>query len=193
MSTEKIPRQPELFTATEVATFCQVDLKTIHNWANKGTIEHFRTPGRHLRFRRLDLIDFFRRFGYPIPLALRVSKARVLVIDHEPETLGSLQRALGSRFDLTCFEDPFDALIAIGSMHPHVMIVDVYTPYVDGVRMLEKLKSTDTTCHVRVIVYSRNQQLFQPCLNAGANAFVAKPDIALLRTTLNSLLGLEEG
>lgn len=193
MSTEIPPRQPELFTATEVAAFCQVDLKTIHNWANKGTIEHFRTPGRHLRFRRLDLIDFFRRFGYPIPLALRVAKAHVLVIDHEPDTLSSLQRAFGSRFDLTCFEDPFDALIAIGSLHPHVMIVDVDTPYVDGVRMLEKLKSTDTTCHVRAIVYSRNQQYFQPSLDAGASAFVAKPDVAQLRATLNSLLGIEDG
>ena len=39
----------ELFTASEVAKFCQVDLKTIHNWADRGEIRHFRTPGRHLR------------------------------------------------------------------------------------------------------------------------------------------------
>jgi len=40
----------ELFTASEVARFCQVDLKTIHNWSDRGEIRHFRTPGRHLRF-----------------------------------------------------------------------------------------------------------------------------------------------
>ena len=41
-------QQPELFTASDVARFCQVDLKTIHNWSEKGEIRHFRTPGRHL-------------------------------------------------------------------------------------------------------------------------------------------------
>ena len=44
------PIAPELFTASEFAHFCQVDLKTIHNWADKGEIRHFRTPGRHLDF-----------------------------------------------------------------------------------------------------------------------------------------------
>ena len=48
--------QPELFTASELARFCHVDLKTIHNWVEKGEIRHFRTPGRHLRFRRPDVI-----------------------------------------------------------------------------------------------------------------------------------------
>jgi len=51
----------ELFTASEVARFCQVDLKTIHNWADRGEIRHFRTPGRHLRFRRVDVLDFLRK------------------------------------------------------------------------------------------------------------------------------------
>ena len=55
----------ELFTASEVARFCQVDLKTIHNWADRGEIRHFRTPGRHLRFRRVDVLDFLRKYGYP--------------------------------------------------------------------------------------------------------------------------------
>ena len=46
-------RKPkDLFTASQIARFCQVDLKTIHNWADRGQIQHFRTPGRHLRFRR---------------------------------------------------------------------------------------------------------------------------------------------
>jgi hypothetical protein len=38
----------DLFTAPEVARFCKVDLKTIHNWVDRQQIEHFRTPGRHL-------------------------------------------------------------------------------------------------------------------------------------------------
>lgn len=62
------PISPDtLFTAAQLAGFCQVDLKTIHNWVDRGKIAHFRTPGRHLRFRRADVLQFLQTTGYPIP------------------------------------------------------------------------------------------------------------------------------
>lgn len=54
-------------TTTDLARICEVDLKTIHNWADKGKIKHFRTPGRHLRFERTAVIEFLKHFGYPVP------------------------------------------------------------------------------------------------------------------------------
>lgn len=57
----------ELFSAPEVAQIVAVDLKTIHNWVNRGNIKAFRTPGRHLRIRRGDVLSFMKEFGYPIP------------------------------------------------------------------------------------------------------------------------------
>lgn len=56
-----------LFKGTDLAGFCGCDLKTIHNWADKGKIEHFRTPGRHLRFKPEDVKTFLEKYGYPIP------------------------------------------------------------------------------------------------------------------------------
>src|SRR3954452_2630182 len=93
--------QPELFTASDVARFCQVDLKTIHNWADKDEIRHFRTPGRHLRFRRLDVLDFLGKYGYPIPDILRAGKPKVVIIDEDPNTLATLRRTLSRRFEVT--------------------------------------------------------------------------------------------
>src|SRR5258708_34113094 len=90
-------RAPELFTASDVARFCQVDLKTIHNWADKGEIRHFRTPGRHLRFRRLDVLDFLRKYGYPIPEVLRMGKPKVVIIAEDPQGLAAPRRALARR------------------------------------------------------------------------------------------------
>jgi excisionase family DNA binding protein len=54
-------------TTTELARFCEVDAKTIHNWADEGEIESFRTPGRHLRFTRAAVIKFLKTQGYPLP------------------------------------------------------------------------------------------------------------------------------
>ena len=116
-----------------------MDLKTIHNWADKGEIRHFRTPGRHLRFRRLDVLDFLRKYGYPIPEVLRMGKPKVVVVDEDPAVLAALRKTLSRRFELTTFQDPFDALVAVGNLQPDALILDVKMPGLDGVRCLERL------------------------------------------------------
>jgi excisionase family DNA binding protein len=62
--------EPKLLTATDVSLLCQIDSKTVHNWCRAGRIKHFRTPGRHLRFRRADVVEFLQEWGYPVPSTL---------------------------------------------------------------------------------------------------------------------------
>jgi excisionase family DNA binding protein len=186
-------QQPELFTASDVARFCQVDLKTIHNWADKGEIRHFRTPGRHLRFRRLDVLDFLRKYGYPIPEVLRMGKPKVVVVDEDPAVLAAVRRTLAKKFDLVTFQDPFDALVAVGSLQPDALILDVKMPGLDGIRCLERLRSIDATAHIRAIIYSSQEDMKKPATEAGAYDFIKKGDLAELRDSLERLMGLERG
>jgi excisionase family DNA binding protein len=75
MSDSSATTQPaKLYTASDMARFCQVDLKTIHNWCEKGKIPHFRTPGRHLRFRAPDVRGFLKEYGYELPPELAEPK-----------------------------------------------------------------------------------------------------------------------
>src|SRR4051794_29614892 len=182
--------QPELFTASEFARFCQVDLKTIHNWADKGEIRHFRTPGRHLRFRRLDVLDFLRKYGYPIPELLRVGKPKVVAVDNDPNVLASVRRTLGRRFDVTTFQDPFDALVAVGTLQPDAMVLDLDMTGLDGLRCIERLKAIDSTSHIRTVVYSELTDKKRAALEAGASEFVPKGDVAVLRESLERVTGL---
>lgn len=180
----------ELFTATEVARFCQVDLKTIHNWADRGEIRHFRTPGRHLRFRRVDVLDFLRKYGYPVPDVLAQGKPRVHVIDEDQPSLTAITRALGSRFELTAFSEPVDALIAIGAEPPDVVVLDPAGTRMDGVQCILRLKIIPSTRHARIVVFSADSDARRRTLEAGASAFVSKPDVLKLAETLDSLMGL---
>src|SRR5205814_3518651 len=66
---------------------------------SRGKLTGSRTEGRHLRFRRLDLIDFLRAFQYPVPEALRASRPRVVALDRDVGALAALKRALAKRFD----------------------------------------------------------------------------------------------
>ncbi len=191
MNQKEPSTNPELFTASDMARFCQVDLKTIHNWADKGEIRHFRTPGRHLRFRRLDVLDFLRKYGYPIPEDLRVGKPKVVAIDDDPNVLASLRRVLSRRFDLTAFQDPFDALVAVGTQQPDAIILDIKMPGLDGIRLLDRLKALESTSHIRTIIYSSHEDMRQEALDGGAYDFILKGEVSSLRESLERLMGLD--
>lgn len=181
----------ELFTASEVASFCQVDLKTIHNWAERGEVRHFRTPGRHLRFRRVDVLDFLRKYGYPIPEALLAGKPRIILIDDDATSMATVKRLLSKRFEVTAFQDPFDALIAIGVEPPDGVVLELKAPNFEGVRCIGRLKQLPATRHLRTVVFSLHEELKKEALKAGASAFVGKPDVDKLKETLEALMGLE--
>jgi excisionase family DNA binding protein len=181
----------EIYVASEVARFCQVDLKTIHNWCERGEIRHFRTPGRHLRFKRVDVLDFLRRYGYPIPEVLFAGRPRVLLVDDDAQWITTTKRALSKRFEVQGFQDPFDALVTAGSDSPDAIVLDIRMPTFDGLRCLARLKQLPQTRHVRTVVFSAYEDTKKKALEAGAAAFVTKPDTAKLKETLESLLGVE--
>lgn len=182
---------PEIFTASDLARFCEVELKTVHNWSDKGKIRCFRTPGRHLRFRRLDLIEFLQEYGYPIPDFLSIAKPKVVVFDEDPHVLTGLRRALARRFELFTFQEPVDAVLAIGSVQPAALILDPKTQSVDVFRLLQRLASIDATAHIRTIVYGADEDMRKPALAAGASDFVLKGEVTELRESLDRLFGLE--
>lgn len=184
-------QQSELFTASDVARFCQVDLKTIHNWADKGEVRHFRTPGRHLRFRRVDVLDFLRKYGYPIPEGLRQGKPKVVIVDGDPALLAGLRKALSKRFELTTFQDPFDALVAVGNLQPDALVLDVELPGLDGIKCIERLHAIDATAHIRCVAYSSKDEMKKAATDAGAYDFIRKGETAELRDSLERLMGLE--
>ena len=184
-------RPSDHYTASDVARFCQVDLKTIHNWADKGEIRHFRTPGRHLRFRRLDVIEFLRRYRYAIPDELRARRPRLVLVDAESASVAAARRTLGRRFDVTAFADPLDALVSVAALDPDVLVLDLDLAGFDGVHFLSRVKALDVTAHIRVFVTTRRGHLRDELRAAGALEVFAKEDATGLRDALERLLGVD--
>lgn len=113
----------DLFTAPQVARICSTDLKTIHNWVNRGEMKFFRTPGRHLRFRRADVVSFLKRFGYPVPSGFEASRPQVMVIDRDEKALKGLQRGLSRDLEVSAYSDPMDALLAVSGAQPSLILI----------------------------------------------------------------------
>jgi excisionase family DNA binding protein len=114
----------KLLTASDLASLCEVDLKTIHNWVDRGRIPHFRTPGRHLRFRAVDVAEFLRAWGYTVPRELARAMARTVLLVGSKEAFTAAQRALGETMTVRHDKHAVDALIHAGSDPADVFVFD---------------------------------------------------------------------
>lgn len=135
-----VMRGEKLLTASDLAALCEVDLKTIHNWVDRGRIAHFRTPGRHLRFRAADVAEFLRAWGYSVPRELARASARSIVVVGGKEAMTHVTRALDGA-QVRHITHPYDALVHAGADPADVLIVDVaaLASEIDVGRLLETL------------------------------------------------------
>jgi hypothetical protein len=103
---QKASSASNVYSAQIFADFCEVDLKTVHHWADRGKVAHFRTDGRHLRFRRNDVVRFLRAHGYPLPDALVRARPTIALalppalLEGASLSLDELAKRLGSRFSV---------------------------------------------------------------------------------------------
>jgi excisionase family DNA binding protein len=185
-----------LLTATQIATFCGVDLKTIHNWADRGKIRGWRTSGRHLRFRRLDVVDFLRTYGFSIPDALRKSPPRVVAVDADREGLGWVRRTLTRRFEVTAFEHIVDGLVALTEADPDVALLGDVSP-LDAQAVATRLRGAEATHHVRVVTLgppvagvTRGSEARGGAASSSVPS-VARGDTAKLREVMEHVTGLD--
>ncbi|MGB5194473.1 MAG: helix-turn-helix domain-containing protein [Polyangiales bacterium] len=184
-------RKPrDLFTASQIARFCQVDLKTIHNWADRGQIPHFRTPGRHLRFRRPHVLDFLRKYGYPIPEELDAERPRVGLLINGMNAGGEMAAALEADFEVVVYESPVTALLQIGEQPPDAIVLAPAFGALSGAEIIEALKHDQNTRHVRAILLEGDDRERDAALTAGASAHVKASDLSGLRDTLEALMGV---
>ncbi|MEZ4371709.1 MAG: helix-turn-helix domain-containing protein [Polyangiaceae bacterium] len=104
-------------TTRQVAELLGCGVKTVHNWVADGRIPHFRTPGRHLRFRAEDVAEFMRRSGFPVPDELSCRCPLLLVAEDSRAGLLGLPRGAIS------LENPLDALVMCPSHRPLMVVV----------------------------------------------------------------------
>lgn len=186
----RIQKPQDLFTASQIARFCQVDLKTIHNWADRGQIPHFRTPGRHLRFQRPHVLDFLRKYGYPIPDELDADRPRVGLLVDGVSRLSDITEALASSFEVVDYENPVTALLQIGDQPPDAIVLAAELEPLSGVEIVAALKEGDHTRHVRAILLAGDETDRESALEAGASAQVHPTDLTGLKDTLEALMGV---
>lgn len=171
----------QLLTSSEVGALLQVNPSSVKKWVDDGLLLAFRTPGGHRRIRAADLVSFLVRHEMPIPVDLQdAAKKRLLIVDDEVDQLKALSRSFkrfADRVEVTTTSNGIDALVLVGSFHPHAVLLDVYMPGIDGLEVCRRLKKAPATKDVQVYVVSGafTSALEQKALEAGAVKCLPKP------------------
>lgn len=108
-------------------------------------------------------------------------------IDDERITLRALKRNnVMNEVVVACDgEEAIDFLFATGRHHerdasqiPSLIVLDLKLPGQSGIDVLKKIRSSETTRRIPVVMFSsmRDDAIIEECYDAGANSFVIKPE-----------------
>ena len=190
------PRAFHVYSAQAVANFCEVDLKTVHHWADRGKVAHFRTDGRHLRFRRNDVVRFLRAHGYPLPESL--VKVRPVValalsasmLEGAALSLDELAKRLASRFSIRRHASGISAVAHLVAESPDAVVVSLDDPSMGFPSAIAALKADAATSWMIVAAVTGADIDASAQRAAGADIVVPNQDIAKLSGELARALAV---
>ena len=102
---------------------------------------------------------------------------RIAVVDDDEEIRDFLRTELGASYYVNTYCDGKQALEAIVSDVPDLVISDIVMPEMDGFNLLKRLKNNTKTSHIPVILLTSRyeRQMRVEGLEQGADAYIDKP------------------
>lgn len=166
------------FAPSQVAEMLMVSPATVRLWASKGHLHAVPTPGGHRRFRRQEIERFARERNLELKLP-GGNELRVLIVDDNVQVTKYLERLLATRdaIDIVSANDGFSAGRLVQVFEPHVVLLDLMMPGLDGFAVCRQIKTDPTHSHVRVIAMTgyNTPENIKKALKAGAESCIGKP------------------
>ncbi|MFQ6112005.1 MAG: response regulator [Nitrospinota bacterium] len=112
--------------------------------------------------------------------------ARLLVVDDEPGICEALQEFFeGEGFETFTALDGPTALEIIKRERPHVVLLDIVMPGMDGLEVLEEARAIDPKVGIIMVTAVHDEPLAKKALAMGANDYITKPlDLNYLRMSV---------
>jgi excisionase family DNA binding protein len=183
------PGRESLYTTGDVARLFHVSRPAVKKWIKAGKLRAVRTPGGHFRIPARQLERFRRMREQQVP-------PRILLVDDSEDVLASLAdgfRHFWPDAKVECASDGYEALIKLGAFQPHVAVVDIRMPGIDGFEVCRRIKSSHVTSATKLLVITAHADLETPgrARAAGADDFLTKPmGIETVTTRVRALLDL---
>ena len=104
-------------------------------------------------------------------------RARITVVDDNPDMRAYVARLLATRFQVDAFADAEAALRSMRHARPDLVLSDVMMPGVDGMQLVGALRSTPATSALPILLLSARagEEATLEGLAAGADDYLVKP------------------
>jgi DNA-binding response OmpR family regulator len=80
-------------------------------------------------------------------------KKNVMIVDDDDDLRNELSEIMSAEnYKVKTFSDGRKALVQIAEFHPHVLLLDIRMPKINGIQMLDRLKSGDMLNGTKVIL-----------------------------------------
>jgi DNA-binding NtrC family response regulator len=102
-------------------------------------------------------------------------RRRILVVDDEESVRDSLRLLLKNNFEVTTVAGGKEALDVVPSFQPHLILLDVLMPNLDGVETLRRLRQTNILMPVVMLTASNAVRTAVQAMKCGAVDYLNKP------------------
>ncbi|MFI3321318.1 MAG: response regulator transcription factor [Rikenellaceae bacterium] len=119
------------------------------------------------------------------------SEQKILLVDDEPDILEFVSyNLMNEGYIVECAPNGEEALKVIKTFKPHLILLDVMMPVMDGIETCERIRATDTSNVVISFLSARGEDFSQIAgYEAGADDYITKPiRPKLLVTKVKALL-----
>ena len=182
-------------TPNEVAKLLMISPITVRSWAQKGDLNALTTPGGHRRFLPGEIERFARQKNLTfLPDDSNGDTGqRILIVDDEPfvaELIDDILAMLITNITSKVVYDGFAAGMEMMVFKPHIVILDLLMPGIDGVEVCRNIKNDPKlkTTKVIGITSDHNNINIGRIMAAGAETCLTKP---IKRNALKLALGIE--
>ncbi len=111
---------------------------------------------------------------------------RVLVVDDEPDAVEMLQEFLVAKgYEVLTASDGEEALRKVKEERPHVILLDVRMPGMNGLEVLKRVRAMDHEVGVIMVTAVNEEETGRQALQLGAFDYITKPlDFTYLERSL---------
>ena len=174
-----MPRQKDILTTGEVARICNVAPRTVSKWFDSGQLRGYRIPGSKDRRIPLNaLIRFMKNHSIPLD-GLMSGQTRVLLVDEKAEILEVLEKVLTEQanYEVRVAHSGFSAGLECEKFRPHVILLDMHLPDVNGEAILKMVRGNDDLQMTRVVALSGKltEGQLQRLIQTGFDGYLKKP------------------
>jgi excisionase family DNA binding protein len=186
---------PACCGTSKAAELLQLSVGTVQSLVDKKILHAWVTQGGHRRI-SLESIQNYQSQQQKLPALERLlnDRLRVMVVDDDAITRHLLQDTCLSvhpHVDCCAISSAIDALLQLPVFNPHVMLIDLLMPEVDGWELVKRVQKQKKFAKLQILTLSAlsKDELESRGGPPQGSQFIAKPvDLAWLRGYLLGLL-----